>query len=564
MRNSIGYMATLCAIVLLLVPGASQADKTSIWFCPMDPSTQVGYKVSYAAGSGYMDLFTAKAPWQNAAKHVNVFKIYAQWLRVATDAQLQQEFADLKRRHIALALEDGLQTQTKSCGQGLEGYGGDSILRRVRRIRQNRGDLRYVQMDEPIFYGSIYDGRTACQRSIADTMADVANNCKTLWSEFPDVQVGDIEPIVGESAGTRPGLIERYREGIRLFRALTGRPLASFTADVSPQRPGAVDQLIALRKMLAEENVPFGIIYIGGGADTDHIWVNSVARNMAIAEGALGRPDIAIFQSWNPRPLRLLPDNDPDIFTSIINRYFGVRTKLSVSVANSVLTGRLMSTDNRPVSSSGVSVTLRYRSTIGKMATYTVNAHAPDSANGAVLAIRINTHDDVPGSAALGISSLTLKHADESVRFGFATPEEAGRWTWLDHADKTANAWAKARNSELDVVEQPTQTLALNSPEVPINADDACSLEVNAAIPYAAMKSGYFALVFMKDHHEVTRAIIPFAPPLIALGAVNTGRDGRFRLDLPSSGGPKATGVHIDAQYEGDLGHWPAFASVDR
>jgi len=88
------------------------------------------------------------------------------------------------------------------------------------------------------------------------------------------------------------------------------------------------------------------------------------------------------------------------------------------------------------------------------------------------------------------------------------------------------------------------QSLMLNTPEVPINAGDACSLEVKAAVPYTAMKSGYFALIFMKDHREVTRLVIPFAPPLIALGPVNTGRDGRFAMDLPSTAGE----MHIDAQ----------------
>jgi len=94
----------------------------------------------------------------------------------------------------------GLQTQTENCGQGLEGYGGDSILTRVHRIRQNGGVLRYVQMDEP---------------------------------------------IVGQSGSTDQGLLQRYREGTKLFRALAGRPLSSFTADVNPKRPRAIEQHVA-------------------------------------------------------------------------------------------------------------------------------------------------------------------------------------------------------------------------------------------------------------------------------------------------------------------------------
>jgi len=135
---------------------------------------------------------------------------------------------------------------------------------------------------------------------------------------------------------------------------------------------------------------------------------------MVVSESALGRPDIAVFQSWNAWPLKLLPDSDEDAYTSIINRYVGMRTRLSVTIVGNRRIGRVTSDHGRQIADVPIKCELRYRSPLGKIATLNVSGQAPATANGADLAIRINTHDDLPGSATLGISKLTVKHADET------------------------------------------------------------------------------------------------------------------------------------------------------
>jgi len=84
-----------------------------------------------------MQMFNPDAPWKIAAAHTQVFKLYGSFVGHATQAQINIIVADLNRRHIAIALENGVldvpTTPTPPCGGlGLmEGYGtpGSSTAR---------------------------------------------------------------------------------------------------------------------------------------------------------------------------------------------------------------------------------------------------------------------------------------------------------------------------------------------------------------------------------------------------------------------------------------------------
>src|SRR5262249_20344407 len=137
-----------------------------IWFCPLDPVVRP--EVGYGGSPQYMQLFGADAPWAQAASRVNVFKIYPQWITQASDADLQAQFSGLQRRGIKLALEWGMLNRSDTCGRGVEGFGGESTLNTVRRIQRLGGDLRYIAMDEPIFFGTLYKGANACRWTVEE------------------------------------------------------------------------------------------------------------------------------------------------------------------------------------------------------------------------------------------------------------------------------------------------------------------------------------------------------------------------------------------------------------
>ncbi|HEX8781944.1 MAG TPA: hypothetical protein VF764_01130, partial [Steroidobacteraceae bacterium] len=83
--------------------GSTQAQVTlpvflppTVWFAPDDSE--------FNGAADYLDLFTPNAAWPQAAAHVRVFKLYTQMILYLSDAQLSGIFADLKRRHIAMAV----------------------------------------------------------------------------------------------------------------------------------------------------------------------------------------------------------------------------------------------------------------------------------------------------------------------------------------------------------------------------------------------------------------------------------------------------------------------------
>ena len=98
-----------------------------------------------------MKLFEPDAPWPTAASFVSVFKLYPQFMRHGSDADLQKIFQWLGRHRIALAVEVGMISPRPDC-RATEGFDADqsAIAERVRRLG---GDLQYVAADEPLYYG---------------------------------------------------------------------------------------------------------------------------------------------------------------------------------------------------------------------------------------------------------------------------------------------------------------------------------------------------------------------------------------------------------------------------
>jgi hypothetical protein len=304
------------AMVAILLPLALTAAAPQVWFCPLDPLFRP--EVNYGGSAQYMSLFTPNAPWTQAASHINVFKIYPQWISSATDSDLQIQFADLNRRGIAIALEYGVLTASSQCGMGVEGRGGQTLLDAALRIRENGGNLRYVAMDEPIYFFTLYTGANACQWTVDEMADNAAVNIRALLEQFPNVIIGDIEPL----SVSAPNWLAQYQAGIEAFRNALGFPLAFFVADVAWDKPSYFADLASVRKMLVDEGVPFGIIYNGNAHDSsDAQWIQSATQHMLAVESNFGSPDLVIFQSWHPYPKKLVPETDSDSFTSLIEKY---------------------------------------------------------------------------------------------------------------------------------------------------------------------------------------------------------------------------------------------------
>ena len=514
------------------------AAAPQIWFCPLDSYFRPW--VEYAGSPQYMDLFAPDAPWPKAASHVNVFKVYSTWIGPASDADLKVEFADLRRRGIALALEAGAMTASDKCGKGVEGQGGNNLLKTVRRIKQDGGDLRYVGMDEPIFFWTLYTGKNACGWTVDQTVAKAAVNLRALKAEFPDVMIGDIEPLPVSAPNWRA----QYQAGLEAFRKALGSPLAFFDADVVWGSPTYLDDLAAARKMAASAGVPFGVIYNGDGSErTDAHWVQTAERHMMAVESHLGSPDLVIFQSWHPYPKKLLPETDGDSFTWLVDAYFRRRTTLTLSRHSTKLEGKLIAADTgKGIAKAAINVVLSATDGKGTPTVYTAAADVPAGADTVVFGARVNQECTCLGTADVVISKFALEDTTRDFAKGLAG--------WGVKADA-----AKIEGGSLHIVAARGQSVQLNSARIPLSAAGPLTFQVSAQVSPQSAGSGYFMVAFLNAAKEIARVQIPFAAATTPMGSAKTNGAGRFTLQIPA----KLAGAgEIRSNYAGSAENWPA------
>ena len=130
-------------------------------------------------------MFNPDAPWTRTASQTKVVKLG--FVDRARDIDLQQAFSDLKRRHIALALETSILIRSDQCGSTSEAYGRPGDLKnKLEKIKRNGGDLQYIAMDEPYYYGHEDSEPGACHQSAEEIAREIAENLKMGQGHISD------------------------------------------------------------------------------------------------------------------------------------------------------------------------------------------------------------------------------------------------------------------------------------------------------------------------------------------------------------------------------------------
>lgn len=247
------------------------------------------------------------------------------------DDVLQKVFADLKRRHIALAVEMGLlagkdSRGNQACGRGIEGYGAPDTAKVIAtRIQKNGGVLQYIVMDEPLWYGHHFHGANACQSSMDDIAREVATRVAIIRQIFPSVQIGDDEPV----ATPQPAdWIEEVTQWMQAYRRAVGEPLSFVHADIQWTGPWR-QQLPLFKNAVKAQGAQFGVIYDGGGTEkqeSDQLWTQeAVERFRAVEANPSLVPDHAILQTWVRWPEHMLPETEPGTLTNLVIQYISPR-----------------------------------------------------------------------------------------------------------------------------------------------------------------------------------------------------------------------------------------------
>jgi len=297
----------------------------------------------------FMDMFKPDASWRTAASHVQVFRLGSVFFhRLGQDSnqdEVHAVVADLKRRHIAIAVEIGvIEIIPGSCPDRIqEGFGSLSQARKViDMIKATGGEIQYLNMDELLNYGHFFEhsaSKTGCRLPISEIIRRSTEILNLFKHEFPSIIIGETEPTammreegnnhIAERRDWKGAMLEYYTR----FREALGQPLDFLILD--PQwefKRGSVAKDVQTVYNYAEELKQrglikrIGIMYNGGGPfdKTDARWVEAAREHTAIVEKSYRpRPDIIAFFSWQENPTHALPD-DPsqNTLTGLVSYYF--------------------------------------------------------------------------------------------------------------------------------------------------------------------------------------------------------------------------------------------------
>ena len=320
-------LVVMCLLLILSPRAAAAGGAAEIWLSGVSPG--VRQKMFQESESDYFELFKPDAAWSKSAQHVGVFMINGGLLLRQSDDEVKAVFADLKRRHIPLAIEMGLLSgkgpdgQVQECGVGVEGFGApDSGKVIASRIQRNGGELAFVAMDEPLWYGHHFKGKNGCQWSMQRVAQDMVSRIADLREKFPNVQIGNVEPVGTEQP---PDWVQQIAEWTHVYQKVTGMKLVFFHADVAWTAPIWRQQLAALKSRMQADEIKFGVIYDGGGTgkpESDELWTQeAIERFHAVESNPSMIPDHAVFQSWARWPHSMLPENKPGTMTWLVDQY---------------------------------------------------------------------------------------------------------------------------------------------------------------------------------------------------------------------------------------------------
>lgn len=310
-----GLLGLACALLMIV---KSEAAPDLVWFCPSDPSHYP---------SDYMNLFTTEGStqWTAARGHVQVFKMYATLMPLKTDEELRTIFAYLKSHQMMLGIELAALTNsaTDNSGHGVEGYMSAGVaVAIVQRIKDLGGELAYIAMDEPLYFGHFYTGTNGAQDSIQNLAVNAAANLQAILRIFPNVKIGDIEPVDAMPSGEWSAAVQQW---LAAYATTMGRPLDFFHADIlwTTSWRSTVPALSQL--LVSGGNISLGVIFNSTTAGTCTAgWVESAQVNIqSYNASGIVQPKQVIFQSWNPYPDQMLPETNLTTFTSLIDYYFG-------------------------------------------------------------------------------------------------------------------------------------------------------------------------------------------------------------------------------------------------
>jgi hypothetical protein len=530
----------LLSAMLVIAPW-DRARANEIWLSGVDPLVRT--VTDPETPSDYIGLFAEDSSWSNAASHVRVFKTSTQWLANASDEILIAMFANLKRRNISLGVEMGLLTRGDPCGSG-EGYSGPGVVEKVMaRVSRLSGNLLYVAMDEPLWFGRHASGPNACHFSISEIAAKSAAQILTIRRFFPAARIGDIEPIGKREPEDWGNEVSQWTKA---YQNAVGEPLHFLHVDVVWAGPWQ-EQLRTIDDDLHAAGVRLGIIYNGNSDDpTGSEWTRHAEDRFSMIESQLEIiPDDAVLQTWMPQPTHMLPETSPGTMTYLVDRYATRQTRIAGRILAKQVQGRVTDLTGNglggvPLHISAVDVGVH-----GTLIDRKVAAQVPLKSESATVALRINAECDCRGGADISIGPIQYHEGDAPPQLRRLSSRLVER-THIPEAGTTTLLLDR-------FVATLEQSIKQNSPPFPVTPTSHFVLEFPMRAPYRAQGSGYVAIIFLsREGKELKRIKVQLRPEAVEVATTATIPDGSFQWKHNMANLPSHVGFEVT--FEGDSG----------
>jgi hypothetical protein len=516
--RTLSLLSIIFLAALYFAPAANAElgkDVPSIWVT-VTSAPRIQYPRWKGIRTDAPDLWKPDSDWKTVAAHTQVAKLIAGNVENTTDADLRSVIEDVERRHLDLALEIGPLLRTGGCQARNEAYGKPGETEAIlRKIQRNGGDLRYVAMDEPFYYG--HRDESGCHESATQLAQQVAARIASMRRIFPRLQVGDIEVTSADREW-----VAELAQWTDAYRDAVGEPLAFLHADVAWSEL-AMRNLKPLAEELRQRHVPFGIIYNADGSVTSAPeWTQNAEQHFTEIESVLNiRPATAIFQSWTTYPTDVLPENRPGTLMNVALQYLQPASSLSLTHSGTEISGLLTGPNGDPVADAAVTLTaFDVGARMGPSPRHLAGI-VPAGAATAVVGIRAGTEGASIDWGATGAIVGGIRYKEQ----GTGLPEQVVSPVRVPIQGSPPSVRTLALT--------PGTSLVLNLKQFPVTAGAAYTLDTSIAAAAAAEHAGYVTIVFLDASGKgISRNNIWFSPSTQTLGTVQTDNRGAFHIPL--------------------------------
>ncbi|HEY1936284.1 MAG TPA: hypothetical protein VGG99_30115 [Acetobacteraceae bacterium] len=407
-RPGIDWLLVLVLAALIALCDPSRSHAQEVWFGPPEPGK------FFAGPPDWHETFEPHSPWRIARTHTQAFLFNSGYFEIPLEEDQKRVAAYLREHNIAVAL--GVQAvawrSDTDCGHGEEGYYDPREAAFVAAKLHRLGITpKYIQMDGPLWFGHFDPNSRACQTSVEDVVRRSELILKPFLATFPNVELGDVEPIVNLTS--QPNWQALYEDFKSRLEASIGKRLSFLQFDVDWRNPAWPEHVRLGSEFARQAGMKVGVIYNGDGSDTSAVaWIKHAMQNYERIESGLGIvPDQAIFATWDHYPVHLLPETSDSAHTYLIDQYLVPRSKITAERTTTGVRGTLTDAQGHPVPDAPIDVRTLGVSLSRPVPVQTVSGVVPPNAKSAIIGIRINTECFCAGPNDILLGDITYQES---------------------------------------------------------------------------------------------------------------------------------------------------------